>query len=105
MSFEPHETTLAAAGADLIARMRHAAAFPLITLETDTNHVVIFDRAPNGEPREKYYIPAHELTTIEGIAFWMRQLAPKNWITTRHFELLASLILDRSSDMRRTPVG
>lgn len=63
--------------------------YPLITFEPKTTHIVIYDRFEDGTVQERYDIPISELREAKGVAFWLRQLAQKTWITTRHLELFA----------------
>ena len=75
-----------------MADLRHRAAFPLIVRDGD--FIVLIDRLEDGTEHERYDVPVDQLSTAAGTAFWMRQLAPKNWVTKKHLELLAQAVID-----------
>jgi hypothetical protein len=90
MAHEAHEHTIGDIGKGLLARMHHNAQFPVVDI--DGADVVIYDRRDDGSVIERYYIATSDLRTASRVAFWVRQLAPKTWVTTRHLELLASTV-------------
>jgi hypothetical protein len=90
MALEAHEHTIGDVGEGLLVRMQHQAQFPVVDIDGDD--VVMYDRGDDGSVIERYYIATSDLRTASRVAFWMRQLAPKTWVTTRHLELLASTV-------------
>lgn len=66
--------------------------YPIPAVERDGLHFVFYDVYEDGSRRERYDIPVSGLQTAQGVAFWMRQIAQKQWITTKHLYLLAVAI-------------
>lgn len=75
-----------------VAELRHRAAHPIIVRDGD--YLVLIDRLPDGQQRETYDVPVKDMRTAGGVAFWVRQLAPKTWVTKKHLELLAQAAID-----------
>lgn len=89
---DPHEYTAGALADKLMATLQHRRAFPLIRREGD--FLVLFDRYEDGTERETYDVPVADLQRAAGVGFWIRQLAPKTWVTKEHLELLAQAAID-----------
>lgn len=93
---DPHEFSAADVAAQLMERLQHRRSFPLIC--RDGEHLVLFDRYEDGTERERYDVPVVDLQRSAGVAFWVRQLAPKTWVTKEHLELLAQAVIDLETD-------
>lgn len=87
-----HEYQALGAMTRCVAELRHQAAHPIIVRDGD--YLVLIDRLPSGEQRETYDVPVKDMRTAGGVAFWVRQLAPKTWVTKKHLELLAQAAID-----------
>jgi hypothetical protein len=66
--------------------------YPIPVVERDGPHLVIYEVQESGEKWEVYDIPVAGVQDAKGVAFWMRQMAQKQWITTKHLYLLAVAI-------------
>jgi hypothetical protein len=78
--------------AESMTRARHESAYPIIRVEGQ--FVVLYDRMPDGTEHDRYDVPVNELRSPKGVAFWVRQLAPKTWVTKRHLQLFAQTVLN-----------
>lgn len=87
-----HDFSVAVAADEFMARMVRRRTFPLIKREGD--YLVLFDRYEDGTERETYDVPVADLQRAAGVGFWIRQLAPKTWVTKEHLELLAQAAID-----------
>lgn len=88
----PHEYTAAQATEIALAQINRLRTFPIIV--KDGGSLVLIDRREDGAERERYDIPVDQLTTASGVAFWIRQIAPKSWVSKKHIELLAQSVID-----------
>jgi hypothetical protein len=63
----------------------------MVSVEGDS--IVLYDRFPDGDVRERYDIDIASLDGGRRMAFWVRQLAPKHWVSKRHLEMFASTVV------------
>lgn len=72
--------------------MARPPVYPIPRVERVGDYLVIYDLQEDGSKREMYDIPVKGVSDAQGVAFWMRQLAQKTWITTQHLYRLACAI-------------
>ena len=89
---DPHEYSARDVADKLMATLQHRRAFPLIRRYGD--FLVLYDRYEDGTERETYDVPVADQQRAAGVGFWIRQLAPKTWVTKGHLDLLAQAAID-----------
>jgi hypothetical protein len=84
--------SIAEIGQGFIAKKRHEAAYPMVSI--DNGFIVLYDRTEDGTIHDRYDIAVSELGKGgKRAVFWIRQLAPKTWITKAHLERFADVIV------------
>lgn len=87
---EANVSTLAEASNSFMERARRERAYPVVTVEKGS--IFLFDRSEDGSVQGSYEIELRDLRTPARVAFWVRQIAPKTWVTKRHLELFAQIV-------------
>lgn len=72
--------------------LRTPPTYPIPLVERDGAHLVLYEVQESGERREVYDIPVSGVQDAQGVAFWMRQLAQKQWVTRKHLYVLSCAI-------------